>query len=79
MFFKYFRPGSRCWKLEIGTESKQEVVYKLKMTLSWMMGKQVLSYDTSEVIKHMLHRYKQCDPDSYYRFKQWGIHKLVKY
>ena len=41
----------------------------------------VLSYDMSEVTKHILHRYryKQCDPDSYYRFKQWGINKLVKY
>lgn len=79
MFFQYFRPGSQCCKLEIGTESTEEVVYKLKLTLSWMMDKQVLSYDMPEVTTHILHRYKQCDPDSYYRFKQWGINKLVKY
>ena len=45
-----------CWE-RIDEKSPLKTIW-IKLTLSWMLGERVVSYNTSVIMKHTLGRYK---------------------
>ena len=76
MFFEYFFPDSEGWVIVNSRnkikrhENVDRIIWKLKLTLSWVMGNKVLHLSCKEVMKEMTTRYKECDPESYKEFKK---------
>ena len=76
MFSEYFFPGSEGWVLVISRtkitrcENVDRITWKLKLTLSWVMGKKALRLSCKEVMKEMTTRYKKSDLESYKEFKK---------
>ena len=76
MFFEHFFPDSEGWVIVISRnkitrhENVDRIIWKLKLTLSWVMGNKALRLSCKEVMKEMTTRYKECDPESYKEFKK---------
>ena len=76
MFCRYFFADSEGWVLLNSRnkitrhENADQIIWKLKLTLSWVMGNKALRLSCQEVMKEMTTRYKECDPESYKEFKK---------
>ena len=76
MFFRHLHPDSEGWVVLNSRnkitrhENVDQTIWKLKLTLSWVMGNKALRLSCNEVMKEMTTRYKECDVKSYKEFKK---------
>ena len=78
MFVRHLFPDSTGWVVVLNArnnkitrhENVDQIIWKLKLTLSWVMGSRALRLSCNEVMKEMTTRYKECDPKSYKEFKK---------
>ena len=59
MFFKYFKPSVDGWEYIIGLEPLERMYWKLRFTLSWEMGADVLSLPEHEIVPTFFKKYRQ--------------------
>ena len=49
------------WHWALKNETKRDVIFTLKLILSWVLGSQVLKMTNAQVLYHTIEQYKKCD------------------
>ena len=72
-FHEYVKPirrnGQQSWRLE-HIETKRKMIWKLKLTLSWVMGSEAMTLSENELLREIVTRYQRRNPvyvRSYFR------------
>ena len=66
-FHEYVRPirrgGRKIWKLQPQpSETREQMIWKLKLTLSWVMGESAMHLSPDELLSQIVTRYQKQSP-----------------